>query len=268
MKRLGSPMQPKAMQDVINALARVRSIGIPSIVPFISNNPLQLPTYHLAQILRLLTDWEKETHLKLKVRSAFGDTSLDEWILLTRLAQDRNDTMFRHALAGNSNLSVRLILSDFRDDESAVKEILGHMQPLASYHKELFDFLVTNSNLSALVLKVFSTCFDTFPESALLQAFDAPGIEFGALIRALATSSSPAHLSLHKVLVTKLLGMPLDLFAYREMAKVLRVHPTREIIGLLKNMISIMSANELWLVRAIEAEREELLVDEAGCWLG
>jgi len=32
-------------------------------------------------------------------------------------------------------------------------------------------------------------------------------------------------------------------------------------------MISEMAANEMWLIREVEAERGELLVDEGGKWL-
>lgn len=122
-------------------------------------------------------------------------------------------------------------------------------------------------NLAGLALKVFGSCFDTFPEAMLLRMLDAPGIEFEALLRALATSSSPAHVSLHKELIAKALSLPIDLFRYREIAKILRVHPREELLRLLKSIIATTTDTDLWLVRMIEAERNELIIDEAGEWL-
>ena len=267
LRRMRGQMQPRATEDAINALARVRLTGVPSIVGLILDQPRLLPAYHLARALRLIKEWGKETHLKLKVRSGYGETSFEEWILLTRLPQDKNDAMFRRALSIYSDLAVRIILQYFRDDEKAISEILEQMEPLIGYHQELFDFLIARPKLSFLVLKIFSGSFDTFPEAALCRAVDAPGIEFAAFLRALATSSSPAHVKLHKTLVIKLLALQLDLFSYREMAKILRVHPTAELLELLKDAISEMEANQMWLVRAVETERGELLVNEMGQWL-
>jgi hypothetical protein len=86
---------------------------------------------------------------------------------------------------------------------------------------DLYDLLLAKPKLAALAFKLFSGAFESFPETALLRAVDAPGVEFDALLRALATAGSPSHIVLHRTLITKLIGMPLDLFSYREMAKIL-----------------------------------------------
>jgi hypothetical protein len=156
LKRIQGTMQPKAMEDVINALARVRSIGVQSIVRLIVQHPLQLPTYHLAQALRLLKEWEKETHLKITVKSPLGDTSFEEWVLRIRVAQDKHDPMFRRALSVDGDIAACFMLTYLRDDEIAIKDIIGQLRPIAGYNEALFEFLITNPNLSALVLKVFS----------------------------------------------------------------------------------------------------------------
>jgi hypothetical protein len=267
LKRIRGPMQPKVTQDVINSLAQVCPTGFQSIVGLIANAPLQLPTYHLNQALRLLKEWDRETRLKIVVKSTFGETSFEEWILLTRLAQDKADPMFRRALSVDTDIAVRIILHYLRDDEDAIKEIIGQSKPLTGYDEALFELLIANPNLSTLVLKVFAGAFDTFPESALLRVMDAPGIEFGALLRALATSSTPTHCAFHKMVIIKVLAQPLDLFGYREVAKILRVYSTGSLLELLKSVMSEMAANEMWLVREIETERAELLINEEGQWL-
>lgn len=267
LKRIRGQIQPKPMQDAINALARVRSTGVPSIIGFISNRPDDLPTYHVRQSLQLLIEWEKETHVRLRVRSGAEDAPFAEWILLRRLPRDGNDHSFQLALAAEPDLAARAILGNFRGNEDAVKAIVGFMKPLTRYHEALFDFLIPNSKLAALALKAFAGAFETFPETALLRTVDAAGIEFDALLRALATSSSPAHPALHKALITKLLARPLSLFDCREVAKIVRVHPTQELSALLNSVIPTMETNQMWLVREIEIERGELLINEAGHWL-
>src|SRR5665213_232571 len=188
MKRLTGRMQPKAMEDVINALARVRPTGVPSIISLITAQPLGMPIYFVGKALSLLRDWEKENHLKIRVRSGLGDMSFAEWIMSVRLSQDRNDFFYRQTLAGERDLAVKLVVGPLRDDESAVKDIIGQVQPLTSYHGELYDLLIANPNLAGLALKAFSGAFDTFPEASLVRAVDVPGIEFDALLRALASA--------------------------------------------------------------------------------
>lgn len=71
-RRLGNPMQPKAMQDVLNAIARVYPVGIPHIVRFIAEQPNALPGYHLRQALLLYRDWQKRSGVVLGVKTTDG----------------------------------------------------------------------------------------------------------------------------------------------------------------------------------------------------
>lgn len=267
LKRLTGRMQPKAMQDVIYALARVRPTGVPSIISFVSTQALRMPMLFVQQSLALLREWEKEHNLKIGVRGAPGDLPFAQWILSLRMPQDRNDRSYRRALAAEQELAIKLLLGPLRGDEDAVKEIVTQMKPLSAYNAELYGLLIANPKLAALALKVFSGAFDAFPETALLRAVTAPGIAFDALLRALATASSPSHLGLHRTLIERLLSEPLDPFKYRDMAQIVRVHPAAEVLALLKGVICGMRANEIWLVREIEAARGELLINERGDWL-
>jgi hypothetical protein len=266
--RIRGKMQPKPMQDAIYAIARVRPAGLPSIATWIAKNPNALPTYHLMQVLQLLKVWEDEAGHRLMVRTPSGDTSFREWILVSRLAQDKDDRFFRNALCNDTELTIRLVLSEFREDHSAASELLGKIAPMLGYHAELFDYLVASPDLVSLIPKIFSRAFDTFPETALLRAIDAAGVNLGEFLRGLAVSSTPTHKTLHKEIVRRVLDGKLDLFLYREVAKILRIYPREHLLELLKSMMPGVATNEIWFLREIEAERRELLIDEKGHWLG
>jgi len=267
MARLAGPMQPRATQDLINALTRVKPLGIVHVGMLLRSQPLALPLFFVGQILRLLREWERENKQAIQVRSGLGDTSFADWILSMRLPQDRADGLYPRVLAGEPEVAVKLVLGPLRDDEKVIAETIGQMQPLTEYRAELYDLLLANPKLAALAFKVFSGAFESFPEAALLRAVDAPGVEFDALLRALATASAPSHIALHDALIQKMLSMPLNLFSYREMATILQEHPRSELLALLKRRISSMTSNAIWFVREIESRRGELLIDEAGTWL-
>jgi len=266
--RIRGKMQPKPMQDAIYAIARVRPAGLPSIATWIAKTPNSLPTYHLMQVLQLLKVWEDETGHRLRVRTPRGDTSFREWILVSRLAQDKDDAAFRRALSTDKELTIRLVLSEYRENHRAAGELLGLIEPMLGYHAELFDYLVASSDLFSLIPKIFSRAFDTFPETALLQAVDAADVNFGEFVRGLAVSSTPTHKTLHKEIVRRVLDGKPDLFLFRAVAKILRIYPREHLLELLKSMMSGAATNEIWLLREIEAERRELLINEKGDWLG
>jgi len=265
--RIGGTLWPKVMQDAINVLARIRPAGIPSIVKRVAANPGLLPSYHLSQFLLLLKGWEDETGLRVNVRTGLGVISFAEWIILSRFPKDKDDVLFRRALSGYSELTIRLILNEFRANHKAVRELLEQIEPLIGYDATLFDFLLTAPDLFDLIPKIFSQAFDTFPEEALLRAVEASGDKFGELLRGLVMSSTPTHWRLHREIVRKVLDGKLDMFVFRQTGRLLRVHPREHLLELLRSVMLKMTATEIWLVREIEAERQELLIDENAGWL-
>ena len=265
--RVRGTISGKVMQDVINALARIRPLGIRSIVQQVAANTSLLPNYHLCQVLLLLKSWEADTGLTVKVRTSLGVITFAEWILLSRFPKDKDDPSFRRALSLYSDLTIRQILTEFREDHMAARELLEQMEPLIDYHAELFDYLVGIPDLFDLIPKIFSQAFDTFPEEAVLRAFELSGDNFGKLLAGLARSSAPTHKVLHKEIIRRVLTGKLDLFEFRELAKVLRVYPREHLLELLKSAMSEMTTTEIWLIREIEAERQELLIEENVRWL-
>ncbi len=266
-RRVRGTMQPKATQDVINALARIRPTGILSIVERIAQIPEFLPHYHLKQFLRLLKAWEDEAGLHVMMQANSGSISFGEWVLFSRLAKEKDNSFFLDVVATDSALAIRAVLNEFRQDNNATVKLLGMMEPLLGYHAELFDHLIVNSDLFSLIPKIFSRAFDTFPEEALLRAIDVSGDKFSELVRGLAVSSTPAHGKLHKEIVRIILSKGTNLFLFRDVAKILRVHPRRQLIELLKSVMSGVVSTELWLLREIEEERHEILINERGDWL-
>lgn len=73
--RLGSPMQPKAMQDLLNATARIHPQGVPHIVRFMVQQADAIPAHHLNQALGLYGSWRKRIGIDLNVRGVMGPSS-------------------------------------------------------------------------------------------------------------------------------------------------------------------------------------------------
>jgi hypothetical protein len=266
MKRIQGTMQPKAMQDAINALARVRPGGLLQLVVQLSKNPRWLPTYHLAQFLDLVRIWEQESQQTIMLRSNLGATSFAEWIVASNITQGKNEARFCRTIARNKDLAMRIIFDYLSKGDSAVKSIVENMDPMESYHERLFELLLTDPSLSALIPKVFSGALDTFPEKALERAINSPDVPFGDLLRSMAVSSSPVHSALHKAIVTSVLAQPIDLFRYRDVAKILRIYQREQILEVLKSTIPAMTSEAVWMIREIELERRQLLIDEECRW--
>jgi hypothetical protein len=63
------------------------------------------------------------------------------------------------------------------------------------------------------------------------------------------------------------LAQPIDLFRYRDVAKILRIYPREQILDVLKSTILDMTSEAVWMIREIELERRQLLIDEECRWL-
>jgi hypothetical protein len=267
-KRVRGTMRPKAMHEVIAALARFDPRSILHILGGVSGQLLAFPTYHLNQFLNILREWEAKFHFHFMARTERGDLSLSEWLLTQRLSRDGNDYMFRRALAAQPNLVIRLMVDNYWGDDSVSKQILTQLvDTRISYQSALYERLIGSEVLASLIPKLFARSFDTVPDAALQRALDAPGVNFNELVRSMAASSSVTHIAVHRMIVRRVLATTVDLFVYRELAKMLRVHARESVLEILKNAIPEMTGDALWLVREIETARGELLVNEQGTWL-
>jgi hypothetical protein len=266
--RVRGSMQPKVMEDVIKAFGRIDPTGIPGLVDIIFKQLYALPTYHLNLVLRLFDEWKSQYGVSVRIRTESNDMSVAEWILRSRLARDKDDRIFRQALGSQKDLAIELIIQNCWSDDQSTKEVIAHIQAIAGYDSKLFERLIAREALANTIPKLFSHAFDTFPEGALLRAIDAPGLDFHELLGFMAMSSTPTHAALHKEIARRVLGQPLNLHVYRNVAKILRVHPRAVLLELLKCVMSGgVTSNELWLIREIETEYGQLLITESGKWL-
>lgn len=65
-------MQPKAMQDVLEAVAKVKMTGVPAMVSFCARQLGLLPAYHVVQAVRLYANWHLATKLELGMQTDAG----------------------------------------------------------------------------------------------------------------------------------------------------------------------------------------------------
>ena len=263
--RLGSPMQPKAMQDVLNALATVYPEGVASIVGFIAQQPSALPSYHLAQALRLYGEWRKKFGADLGVRLPTGETiSFARWIAQYNALQNWDDHFTPMMLSSSPELAIEVVLEHFQSDDDKAAAVLGALKDVKSYHAKLLDYMLATPKLTVLIPNVFANCFDTFPAEALHRCVASPDVNQETLLFRLAATSNPLHRSVHAELMQRILSRPINLHHYRYVANMLKAHTRYGVLALLANAISPHEDNSIWFVREVEIARGERLIDEAG----
>lgn len=265
-RRIRGGMQPKATQDAINAIARVRPNGLQYLTQWVTSNPQLLPTYFVRQILHLVKTWERDVGFRVMISTPSGGAVFSEWILTARLPHEKRDRFFQEALAQEPRLVIRAIMHDLREEPEQAASLLGHVKALP-YDPDLFAHLVATPELAGFIPKLFAGTIDTIPETALLQAIATSGDKFDELTRALAASSTTAHRNLHAEVVRRALSEDLNLFRFRSIAAMLRPHPRAMLLDFLKSRVSPGVEKDMWLVREIEIARGELLIDETGAWL-
>ena len=125
LSRLGSPMQPKAMQDVLNAIARVYPTGLPTIVQFVSQQPDALPAYHIAQALRLHEAWRGRFGGQLSVNLPTGESRpFSHWIAMLCARRRWENHFTAEMLALSPDLAIGFVLAEFKDDVEKAAAVL------------------------------------------------------------------------------------------------------------------------------------------------
>ena len=263
--RLGSPMQPMAMQDVLNALATVYPEGVVSIVMYICEHPNALPSYHLAQALRLYDKWRKEIGGSIRVRLPTGETlPFERWIALHSALQRWEEHFTPMMLAPSPDLAIEIVLQNLRDSDDKAAAVLRALKDVKSYHAELLNRMLATPKLAALIPDVFVNCFDTFPAEALHRCIASPDIKQDTLLFRLGATSNPLHRSVHAELIQRVFKHPMNLHHYRYVANMLKAHTRYDVMALLEKTISPNEDNAMWFVREVETARGERLINEAG----
>lgn len=266
--RVHGTMQPKAMQDVLLALAAIRNTGLASVVKQLAQNPFFLPTYHLVLFLNLLRKWESDTGLRINVRSGDGrDLAFIDWLLSLWLPANVKDPNLRYELAKIRDVAVPALLALFDNDKDAYAKLIVTCGSLDRYNEKLVQHLLSEATGPKVICEQFSSSLDTFPETVLLDLLDAKGLDLRTYVGALASSSTPIHRTLHAKIIRKTLDGPFNEWLFRDVARILSVHPRSALLKLLKEHITPTAASDLWLVREIERASGQLLIRENGDWL-
>jgi hypothetical protein len=268
LRRFGSPMRPKVLEEVFDALATVYPEGMAYIVQLIGQQPNDIPLYHIAQALRLYARWRERAGTSLMVRDS-TDTLVpfDRWIVLHCTLSRWDDHFAPQMLSSLPDLAIELVLGHFRTDDAKSAAVLASLKSVESYRADLLERMLSSRKLASLVPNVFADCFDTFPADALHQCIASPQIDQTILLLRLAAGSNPLHLSVHKELIQRILKQPVNLHHYGFIANMLRSHTRFTLIDLLKKTISLAENDAIWFVREVETTRGERLIDEAAHFL-
>lgn len=263
--RLGSPMQPKAMQDVLNAVARVYPVGVPHIVRFIAEQPDALPAFHLRQALLLYEDWRKKIGVGMGVRVAGGvEQPFPEWIAL-RSAQKRWEEYFTpELLALSPELATDYVVQQLADDDERAAAVIKALGSLATYSARLLDRMLARPALAVLVPDVFADAFDLFPVEAIRRCMASPEIDQNMLLFRLAATANPMHRAVHEDLIRRVLDGSPNLHHLGYIASMLKAYPRDEVLDLLNTAPHLREDQWFWFVRAVEVARGERLINEAG----
>ena len=263
MRRFGSPMRPKVLEDVLDVLAQVHPQGMVHIVNLIRQQPDGVPLYHIAQALQLYRQWRERSGMTLMVGNP-GDTPapFDHWIVRRCALQRWDEHFVPRMLSGLPELAIDLVLGAFRIDDDKALKVLNMLKDVKCYHAELLEWMLSRPKLTPLVPAVFAACFDTFPVEALQRCTTATHIDQNILLLRLAASGNPLHLSVHAQLIRRLQQQPINLYNYRFLASALNAHTRYDVIELLKKSVMLNTDNAIWFVREVETARGERLIDE------
>jgi hypothetical protein len=267
-KRVRGTMQPKAMQDVLLALATVKISGLPSVVAQLSRNPSFLPTYHLVLFIRLLREWQGETGLTLNASLTNGrQVVFVDWLLDVCLRKNRSDPGLGSMLRSIREIALPVILAGFEGNEQEYVKLLVACGQVPYYDDRVVRHLLDQNEGPKIICDLFSPCLGAFPEEVLLGLLDAKGVAFSDYVRHLASSGSPVHGRLHAEVLRRTLELPFDEWLHRYAARLVSVHPRASLVRLVNQTFKTNVATDLWLIREIERASGQLLVREDGGWL-
>lgn len=262
-RRIGSPMQPKAMQDVLNATARVHPVGIPHIVKFIARHPNALPAYHLRQALLLYEDWQKRSGVELGVKTADGvEHPFSEWGVRQSMKNSWEDHFTPELLSHSPELAIDYVVNHLDDEYAAA--VLKKLKVTASYSAPLLNRMLAVPALAAFIPQVFSDSFDLFPVKALQRCIRSGDIDQESLLYRLAATANPMHCAVHEELLARVLECPTKLHHLRHVADMLRGYSREEVLHMVEAAPHGREDCWFWFVRSVEAARNERLINEDG----
>ncbi len=266
--RFGGPMQPRATSDVLNALETVYPEGVASIVRFIAERPDALPSYHIAQALRIYDKWRARLGTELEVRLRSGKIlPFKNWITLHTAIQRWEDHFTPELLSVSPDLAIWFVLQHCQNDDDKAGSVLNALKGVKFYHAGLLERMLSAPKLAPLIPNVFADCFDTFPASALHRCINSAHVDQSTLVFRLGSTSNPLHRSVHAQLIRRVVEDPINLHNSRYVASMLRGHTRHDLLALLKSTVILGSDNWIWFVREVEIAFGQRLISEDGVLL-
>jgi hypothetical protein len=262
--RIRGVMQPKAMQDVLEAVAKVNPNGMPSIVRFFVDQAGALPSYHVAQIVRLYSEWQKRTSLNLFVRTPKGDLPFPDFALLSNLAAKSDKDFLSRGFRYAPALAVHIVSASAVADDGTALKILSELQPLERFEPALFSRMIASETLARQVPALFSEVFDMMPAEDLRRLVTSTYLSLDDFLWRLSKASNPLHKDIHVALMERVLSDPPNLHHYRYIGDMLRSYSRDEVREILRPLANRDGDPVHWLVRQIELVRRERLMNEAG----
>lgn len=262
-RRLGSPMQPKAMRDVLNAIARVYPAGIPHIVSFIAEQPNALSAYHLHQALLLYLDWQKKSGAILVVKTSDGNEHpFPNWIALHCAMSQWEDHFTPELLALTPEIAIEYVVRHLDDQRAAA--VLERLKGVTTYSAPLLDHMLAVPTLAVLIPQVFADSFELFPIDALRRCIASIDIDQESLLYRLAATANPVHRGVHEELIERVLACSPKWHELHYVADMLRAYSKEEVLQIIDAVSQCREDCWLWFVRLVEATRGERLINEDG----
>ncbi|MFC3651090.1 hypothetical protein ACFONN_06015 [Dyella humi] len=269
VKRVRGVISPKVMQDIIIVLGHLDPRTIMTELGIVTAWLPDLPIYHVNQFVKVLNKWERDFGFFLKIKLEGFESTVADWLLRDRLRSHGHDVFFKQLVMSDLSLAIQLLLAGHWQDDASVKDVVSHLTAVAvSYDEKLFNWLLSKGEFAQKIPFVFAKSIDSVPEAALKSALAVSDINFRSLVSWIGSRPSAVHLELHREVLRKAMGTTLDLYLYRDLAKVLQVHSRIVLLDLLSTEIPAPDEKAMWLIREIELTRSELLIDESGKWLG
>lgn len=262
--RIGGAIQPKTMEDVLEAIARVKPTGVPSIVRFVIGQAGALPSYHVAQIVRLYSGWQRRTSLELFVQTPMGNVPFADFALISNLKGPRDKDFLARGFRYAPSLAVRIASGDSAVDDGTALKILEELEPLKQYEPALFSRMISSETLAKRLPALFSEVFDMMPVDDLRRLVTSPNFKLDELLWRLSKASNPLHKSIHVELMERVLTAAPNLHHYRYIGDMLRSYSRDEVRDILRPVAKRDQDSARWLIRQVEVARRERLIDEAG----
>jgi hypothetical protein len=266
VSRIGGTMQPKAMQDVLEAISKVSLKGVPAIVKFCADRPGLLPAYHLAQAVRLYATWQKSSKMELVVATPVGQLPFREWALVGEYFRSKNEDFLPRGFSFAPDVAIRLVLSGL--DIKYAKLVLDALEPLETLDQSLFEHMMVVPELTPIIPKLFAEVLDDMMSADLLLLAASTYVDFDNLLWRMSVTSNPMHRPFHLEAIAITLGKQINLHHFRYIGSMLRAYSRDDLQYLLLQFLTVRDDKVLWLIRMIEEVRRERLIDEAGTWIG